>query len=160
MKSPDYRGSSSAPWRCLVLGPERPALEIFTRCCAGGPTTYALASRAHLLAQAGRLEAAWPIRNASWSCGPTHAGTWFNHGFMLESAGRYEEALAAFRRATELGPKLDRAWYGMGLVLIRLQRYDEAVPALKRNTELQPMSPYGWYQLARVHLDRQSPKRR
>jgi hypothetical protein len=31
------------------------------------------------------------------------------------------------------------------------------VKALERNTKLQPMSPYGWYQLARVHMDRQSP---
>lgn len=144
---------------CLVLGQTRRAQEIFNQMLRDWPDdAYALGSRAHLSAQAGRLEAALADSQRLVELRADHAATWFNHGFMLESAARYEEALAAFRRATELGPKLDRAWYGMGLVLIRLQRYEEAVRALTRNTELQPMSPYGWYQLARVHLDRHQPE--
>lgn len=144
---------------CLVLGQNNRALDIFHQMLRLWPDdAYALASRAHLHAQGHRLEAALADSQHLVELRAEHAGTWFNHGFMLESVGRYEEALAAFRRATELGPKLDRAWYGMGLVLIRLQRYEEAVQALKRNTELQPMSPYGWYQLARVHVDRHQPE--
>lgn len=147
---------SAMTW--LVLGHRTRALEVFQRMARQWPEDpYALGSRAHLLAQAGRWDAALADSHRLVALQPHAGSTWFNHGFMLESAGRYEEALAAFHRATELNPKLDRAWYGKGLVLIRLQRYDDAVTALKRNTELQPMSPYGWYQLARVHVDRHQP---
>ena len=153
-----YQWLKFSAMACLVLGQTRRAQEIFNQMLRNWPDdAYALGSRAHLSAQAGRLEAALADSQRLLALRADHAGTWFNHGFKLESAGRDEEALAAYRLATELGPKLDRAWYGMGLVLIRLQRYEEAVQALKRNTELQPMSPYGWYQLARVHADRRDP---
>jgi Flp pilus assembly protein TadD len=68
------------------------------------PDAYALASRAHLLAQAGRLEAALADSQRLVALRADHAGTWFNHGFMLESAGRYEEALAAFRAPPNWAP--------------------------------------------------------
>ena len=143
----------------LVLGRQQAALALFHAMLRRWPDDgYALASRAHLLAQQGHLDAALVDSQRLTELRRDHAGTWFNHGYMLESASRWDEAESAFRRATELGPELDRAWYGLGLVLIRLQRYDEAVAALKRNTELQPMSPYGWYQLARVHVDRREPE--
>ena len=139
----------------LVVGGTERAHAVFDEMLNRWPDDpYALASRAHLLAQAGRVGAALTDSERLVVARPQEAGYWFNHGFLLESAERWEDALAAFSRATALDPKLDRAWYGQGLVLIRLQRYDEAVVALKRNTELQPMSPYGWYQLARVHVDR------
>jgi tetratricopeptide (TPR) repeat protein len=145
-------------WRAiglLVLGRHDAALAVFDDMLQRWPDdAYALASRAHLRTQAGDLQAALADSRRLVVLRSAHAGTWFNHGFMLEEAGLWEEALAAFRRATELGPELDRAWYGLGLVLIRLQRHEEAIAALKRNTELQPMSPYGWYQLARVHVER------
>jgi tetratricopeptide (TPR) repeat protein len=139
----------------LVLGRNAQAQRVFDDMLRRWPDDpYALASRAHLLAQAGNLPAALADSERLVAVEPQQAGHWFTHGYRLASAERWEEALAAFRRATELDPKLDRAWYGQGLVLIRLRRYEEAVVALKRNTELQPMSPYGWYQLARVHVDR------
>lgn len=120
---------------------------------------YALASRAHLHAQAGRRDAAIADGQRLVLHHPrASAAHWFNLAFLLEDAGRLDEAEAAFRSAIDLDPKLDRAWYGLGLTLIRLHRYDDAVAALKRNTELQPMSPYGWYQLARVHMDRHEPE--
>jgi tetratricopeptide (TPR) repeat protein len=116
---------------------------------------YALASRAHVLAQLDRRdEAIADARRLTVAHPQRSAGDWFNLAFLLEAAGRLDEAEPAFRRALEMDPKLDRAWYGLGLVLIRLDRPEEAVAALKRNTELQPMSPYGWYQLARLHADR------
>lgn len=119
---------------------------------------YALASRAHRHAQAGRFDAAIADAQALVARHPRRsAGDWFNLGFLLEHQARLVEAEQAFREAVTLDPRLDRAWYGLGLVLIRLQRFDDAVAALGRNTELQPMSPYGWYQLARVHMDRQEP---
>jgi tetratricopeptide (TPR) repeat protein len=143
----------------LVAGRREAAEAVFDAMLERWPQdAYALASRAHLLAQfertpeaiadAQRLVAAHPQRSAAH---------WFNLAFLLESVGRLDEAEPAFRRATELDPKLDRAWYGLGLTLTRLRRFDEAAAALKRNTELQPMSPYGWYQLARVSIDRQRP---
>ena len=120
---------------------------------------YALASRVHLKAQAGRTGEAIADAQRLVQVHPQRsAGDWFNLAFLLESVQRYDEAEPAFRRALALDDKLDRAWYGLGLVLIRQQRFDEAVSALKRNTELQPMSPYGWYQLARVHIDRHDPE--
>lgn len=151
----------SFKWRAigwLVLGRPAQAMALFDALLQRVPDdSYALASRANLLVQAGRLDAALADSARLVRVRSEHAATWFNHGYILESAERWEEALAAFTRATELGPSLDRAWYGRGMVLIRLQRYEEATAALKRNTELQPMSPFGWYQLARVHVDRHEP---
>jgi tetratricopeptide (TPR) repeat protein len=120
---------------------------------------YALASRSHLRASAGRRTAAIDDAQALVQAHPTRsAADWFNLAFLLEAEARFDDAEQAFRRALALDDKLDRAWYGLGLVLIRQQRLDEAVAALKRNTELQPMSPYGWYQLARVHFNQQQTK--
>jgi len=143
----------------LLFGRARMAQAVFDEMLARWPgDAYALASRAHVHAQAGREEEALRDARALVESHPTRsAGDWFNFAFLLEATGRIDEAEGAFRRALELDPKLDRAWYGLGLVLIRQGRFDDAVQALKRNTELQPMSPYGWYQLARVQVDRQRP---
>jgi tetratricopeptide (TPR) repeat protein len=150
-------------WRAiisLVFGRRTLALTCFDELLRLRPSdAYALASRAHVLAQAGRQEEALSDMRALVTAHPQRsAGDWFNLAFLLEATNRVEEAEAAFRGALDLDPKLDRAWYGLGLALIRQQRFDEAVAALKRNTELQPMSPYGWYQLARVQIDRQHPE--
>lgn len=154
----DYLWHKFKAMALLVIGRNAAAHEVFDAMAQRWPDDpYALASRAHLLTQAGRLPEALADSQRLLALRPDHAATWFNHGFMLEAHGELEPARLAFVRATELGPQLDRAWYGLGLVLIRLQRYEEAVVALKRNTELQPMSPYGWYQLARVHVDRHEP---
>jgi tetratricopeptide (TPR) repeat protein len=146
--------------RCwLMLGHEAAALASFDRVLQTWPDdTHALASRAHLHGQAGRLVLALVDARHLVQLRPHQATAWFNLGFLLEADERWEEALKAFERATQLDPLLDRAWYGAGLVLIRLQRFDEAAAALLRNTALQPLSPHGWYQLARVHLDRQDPQ--
>lgn len=144
----------------LVIGRRERAEALFDRMLRERPNdAYALASRAHLLAQSGRRAAAIVDAQALVAAHPTRsAADWFNLGYLLEEELRLDEADAAFRKALELDPKLDRAWYGLALALIRRGRYDEAVTALKRNTELQPMSPYGWYQLARVHVDRHEPE--
>ena len=143
----------------LVFGRNQAAMAVFAEMLRRWPgDRYALASQAHLLAQAGCTHEALAIsEQLVTSSASNDAAAWFNHGFMLEEAGRHDDALAAFERTAALDPQLDRAWYGMGLTLIRLQRFDEAIVALKKNTELQPMSPYGWYQLARVHVDRHQP---
>lgn len=143
----------------LVLTQREPALRVFTQMLRHWPKdAYALASRAHLLAQLGRRGEAIEDAIALTRAHPQRsAADWFNLAFLLEEADRIDEAEPAFRSAVAIDPKLDRAWYGLGLVLIRQRRFDDAVQALKRNTELQPMSPYGWYQLARVHIDRQDP---
>ena len=150
-------------WRAmaaLVFGRRALALSCFGEILRLFPgDAYALASRAHVLAQAGRREEALADARALVAAHPQRsAGDWFNLAFLLEASDRVDEAEAAFRRALDLDPQLDRAWYGLGLALIRQQRFDEAVAALRRNTELQPMSPYGWYQLARVQIDRQHPE--
>jgi tetratricopeptide (TPR) repeat protein len=145
----------------LLLANRRAAAEgVFDRMLGNRPDDpYALASRAHLRAQLGRVEAAVEDARRLVEAHPQRsAGDWFNLAFLLEQQGRLDEAEAAFRRALALDERLDRAWYGLGLTLIRQRRYDDAVAALKRNTELQPMSPYGWYQLARVHMDRREPE--
>lgn len=143
----------------LVLTRSDAALDVFSAMLTRWPDdAYARASRAHLLAQAGRRDEALADAQALTAAHPKRsAADWFNLAFLLDEGGRHAEAEPAFRRALALDPKLDRAWYGLGLVLIRLQRFDEAIEALQRNTELQPMSPYGWYQLARVHMDREQP---
>ena len=143
----------------LVLGRTARAQAIFDAMLRRWPgDAYALASRAHLHAQAGRHELA--IADARELVGrhpQASAAHWFNLAYLYEAERRLDEAEAAFRQALALDAKLDRAWYGLGLTLIGLGRHDEAVAALKRNTELQPMSPYGWYQLARAHMERHEP---
>jgi tetratricopeptide (TPR) repeat protein len=148
-------------WRAmasLALGLNDAAARVFEQMLVEFPLdTYAMASLAHLLSQAGRRREAIELLGALTAKDDSDAHSWFNLGFMLEQERDFYRAEAALRRATELSPQLDRAWYGLGLVLIQMRRFDEAVEALKRNTELQPMSPYGWYQLARVHVDRHDP---
>jgi len=143
----------------LLAGRPQRAQAVFTQMLERWPgDAYALASRAHVAAQAGRLDDAIADARSLVELHPQRsAGDWFNLAFLLEQQDRLDEAEQAFRRALELDPELDRAWYGLGVALIRQNRFDEAVAALKRNTELQPMSPYGWYQLARVHVDRHDP---
>ncbi len=159
MKPLDYQWQRARGVALLVIGRKAQALQVFDEMARQWPDdVYVLASRAHLLTEAGDAPKALLDSRRLVSLRHDHGGTWFNHGYMLEVAGLFEEAESAFRRATELSPGLDRAWYGLGLVLIRLQRYDDAMAALKKNTELQPMSPYGWYQLARVHVDRRQPE--
>lgn len=144
----------------LVVGQHTRAHAVFDRMLREFPgDPYALGSRAHLHAAAGRREAALADYRDLTERHPQHsAAVWFNQGFLLDEAGRYDEAERCFRQAVEIDPKLDRAWYGLGLVLIRAHRFDEAIAALKRNTELQPMSPYAWYQMARAHVDRHEPE--
>jgi tetratricopeptide (TPR) repeat protein len=139
----------------LTFGLRDAAEQVFTAMLARWPDDgYALSSRAHLRAQAGRSSQAIADMERAVAQPGASAAQWFNLGWLLEEAERFAEAENAFRRALQIDPKLDRAWYGLGLILIRLQRNDEAVTALKRNTELQPMSPYGWYQLARLQVER------
>ena len=156
----DYRLLKLQAIAWLVLGARERAGAVFDRMLAAWPQdAYALASRAHLRAQAGDHAGAIEDARSLVGAHPQRsAADWFNLAFLLEHAGRLEESEAAFRRAVAIDPKLDRAWYGLGLVLIRQQRLAEAVAALKRNTELQPMSPYGWYQLARVQVERREPE--
>ena len=156
----DYLWLKLSAIGALVFGRTARAEEIFTQMMRRWPgNAYALASRAHVRAQAGRHADALADAQALVDAHPQRsAGDWFNLAFLLEANDRVDEAEKAFRQALEMDPKLDRAWYGLGLALIRQHRFDEAVAALKRNTELQPMSPYGWYQLARVHIDRHEPE--
>ena len=149
---------SAMAW--LVIGRPKQAETVFDEMLRRWPgDPYALSSRSHVRAQAGRRDDAIADQQALVAAHPDRsAADWFNLAYLFEEAGRLDEAEPAFRRALALDPKLDRAWYGLGLVLIRLQRPDEAVTALKQNTKLQPMSPYGWYQLARVQFERREPE--
>jgi tetratricopeptide (TPR) repeat protein len=154
-----YTGMKASAMVALVFGRTARAQDIFARMLERWPDDgYALASRAHLHAQAGRRDAALADAQLLVRLQPKRsAADWFNLAYLLDEDGRPAEAEPAFRRALDMDPKLDRAWYGLGLALIRLGRLDEAIAALERNTELQPMSPYGWYQLARVQADRHEP---
>jgi len=143
----------------LVVGRRRAAESIFDELLARWPAdAYALASRAHIRAEAGRAEQAVADAQRLVDAHPDRrAPDWFNLGFLRDQLGEHDAAEAAFRRAVALDPKLDRAWYGMALTFIQQGRLEDAVAALKKNTELQPLSPFGWYQLARVHANRKEP---
>lgn len=154
-----YLGLKWQAMACLAVGWKAAAAQLFRTMLQEFPHDgYALASLAHIAAQAGQRSEAIALLSQLTTRESEHAHHWFNLGFLLEQEKLFERAEQALRRATELSPQLDRAWYGLGLVLIQLQRFDEAVEALRKNTQLQPMSPYGWYQLARVHVDRQEPE--
>jgi tetratricopeptide (TPR) repeat protein len=157
-KGLDYRWLRWRAMTLLVFARNNAAEDVFDTMLARWPDdAYALASRAHLRAQAGRRSQAIADMQRVVELPDATPAHWYNLGFLLDEAERYADAEPAFRRAIELKPDLDQAWYGLGLVLIRLQRLDEAVAALERNTKLQPMSPYAWYQLARVQVDRAKP---
>lgn len=147
-------------WAHVVLGRPEAARACFEAMLGlQSDHRLALASRAHLDAQAGRtLHAIADLRRLT-ELEPQRAAHWFNLGYLLQGAEMLEEAVPCFEQATQLNPKLDQAWYGLGLSLLQLQRIDEAVAALKRNTELQPMSPYGWTQLARAHAKAAQPSK-
>ena len=116
---------------------------------------YALASRAHLLAQLNNFaEAIASLQQLTRIGGsaPQEATAWFNLGFVLQQAGHHDDAGPAFQQALARAPRMDRAWYGLALVLIEQGQFHDAVKALKKNTALQPLSPYGWYRLAQVRL--------
>ena len=116
-------GSSSGPWRLLIVGRRRPPKRCSTAMLQRWPDdAYGLASRptcaprtaaiAPAIDDAERLVAAHPDRSAA---------DWFNLAFLRDRDRRSRLAAeAAFRRALALDPKLDRAWYGLGLSLIRL----------------------------------------
>jgi predicted Zn-dependent protease len=146
----------------LVFNQREAALAEFDAMLSVDPgDRYAMASRAHVLAQLGDKPAALDALQDLVARHPDNAAAWFNLAYMIEDASgsaQAEEAEMAFRRALAIEPKMDRAWYGLSLLLIRERRFDEAVETLRKNTELQPMSPFGWYQLARVHVDRQEPE--
>jgi tetratricopeptide (TPR) repeat protein len=149
-------------WLLLALGLKRQALQVFDSMLSLSPRyAYALASRAHVLAEAGEhAQAAQSLQQLVALAQPAdlQAHAWFNLGYVRSKLGEPDAAIAAFQEATRLNAKLDPAWYGLGLELLLQQRLDEAVAAFKRNTELQPLSPYGWTQLARTHAKRQEPQ--
>lgn len=118
---------------------------------------HALATRAHLLADAGRHGEALAALETLVSGGAATASIWFNLGYLRQQTGALDASVDAFRRAIALRPDLDVAWYGVAISLIGLSRLDEAAEALRENTRLQPMSPFGWYQLARVQMDLGQP---
>lgn len=140
----------------LAIGKRSAALSRFDRMLQQWPGDgYALASRAHVLAQLNQPDQAivslQHLTRISGS-GPQKAAAWFNLGYVLQQAGRHEDAGPAFQKALKYQPRMDRAWYGLALVLIHQGRLHDAVDALQKNTALQPMSPYGWYRLAKVWL--------
>jgi tetratricopeptide (TPR) repeat protein len=143
----------------LTLGRTGAALATYDRMLLNWPDdAYALASRAHLRAQAGDRAGALADCAKLTALPDATASHWFNQGFLLEADGQIEAAEASFRRALAMDDQIDRAWFGLGLVLTRQNRLDEAVAALQRNTQLQPMSPHAWYELARIHERRREPE--
>jgi predicted Zn-dependent protease len=153
-----YRWHRLRAQLCLVCGQHDAALRRFDTMLADAPhDRYALASRAHLLAQSGDRTAAVQTLRSLTAEHPGDVAGWFNLAFLLQSMEHDGEAESAFLRALDLDDALDRAWYGLALLYIRARRFDDAARALQYNTGLQPMSPFGWYQLARVELDRQRP---
>jgi tetratricopeptide (TPR) repeat protein len=140
----------------LGAGKRVSALAKFERMLQLRPTDrYALASRAHLLAELNNFaEAITSLQQLTRLAGstPQEAVAWFNLGFVLQQAGRHDDARPAFQEALVRDPCMDRAWYGLALVLIEQGQFHDALKALRKNTALQPLSPYGWYRLAQVRL--------
>ncbi|CAN5215019.1 hypothetical protein BH10PSE16_BH10PSE16_19380 [soil metagenome] len=147
----------------LALGQRRQALSRFDRILVLLPMDrYALASRAHVLAQLNRFDdAIVSLQQLSRVTGTPaqQAAAWFNLGYVLQQNGRHAQARPAFEKAVEHHPCMDRAWYGLALVLIHQGQFHEARQALKETTRLQPMSPYGWYRLAEVNLALDEPEK-
>ena len=138
----------------LLLGKPAKALARFDRMLVLLPTDrYALASRAHVLAQLGRLdESILCLQQLTVLTGASaqQGAVWFNLGYVLQQNGRHADACPAFENAVVHCPGMGQAWYGLGLALIEQGRLHEALCALKKTTAIQPMAPHGWYRLAQV----------
>lgn len=149
----NYHFSKILAMGLLACGRPQAALPRFDHMLSLRPRdAYALASRAHVLAQQNDLSAAISSLQELVAAWPQAAAHWFNLAYVLQQAGRHDEAGPAFRQAVACDPRLDSAWYGLALVLIHQRQFGEAVAALEKNTALQPLSPYGWYRLAQVRL--------
>ncbi|MDZ4400552.1 tetratricopeptide repeat protein, partial [Hydrogenophaga sp.] len=97
----------------LVAGQRQAALDRLDGLLqANAADVYALATRAHVLAELGDKDGALQALQRQVAAQPAAAPGWFNLGFLSEEMGLLDQAEAAFRRATDIDPKLDRAWYG------------------------------------------------
>ena len=147
----------------LAFGNQAKALFRFDQMLALLPEDrYALASRAHVLAQLDRPDdSIVSLQQLICLAGSDaqQGSAWFNLGYVLQEKGRHDEACPAFEKATGHCPGMDRAWYGLGLALIQQGRLHEARNALKKATTLQPMAPHGWYRLAQVDLALGAPEK-
>ena len=127
-----YRWHRMLALACLACGRSQAAVRRFDTMLACAPgDRHALASRAHLLAQAGRTAAAVSDLRALTASHAGDAAAWFNLGFLLQSTGDDGQAEAALLRALDLDATLDRAWYGLALLHIRARRFDDAALALQ-----------------------------
>ena len=87
----------------LVLGRREAALEQLDLMLLADPSdVYALATRAHVLAEQGNKPGALQALQRLVELQPDRSAPWFNLGFLSEEMGQLEEAEAAFRRATEI----------------------------------------------------------
>ena len=147
----------------LVFGKHIKALSRFDQMLALLPADrYALASRAHVLAQLDRPDdSIASLQQLTCLAGSDaqQGSAWFNLGYVLQAMGRNDEACSAFEKATGHCPGMDRAWYGLGQALIQQGRLHEARNALNKATTLQPMAPHGWYRLAQVDLALGAPEK-
>ncbi|MDB5779848.1 MAG: Tetratricopeptide 2 repeat protein [Polaromonas sp.] len=126
----------------LALGKHAKALFRFHRMLRLVPTDrYALASRARVQVQLGRLdEPIVSLRQLTAIAGSRvqRGAARFNLGYVSQQKGRHDEACPAFENSVGHCPAMDQAWYGLGLALIRKGQLQDARNALKQRT------PFGY----------------
>jgi predicted TPR repeat methyltransferase len=101
--------------------------------------------------EAGRLEAAEAVFEASHAQWPGRSSTLTNLGAVRLALGKPEAALQALDASLRVDNEQADAWCQRGVALLRLQRSDDALPCFERATALQPDLLAAWYHLGCTH---------
>jgi tetratricopeptide (TPR) repeat protein len=95
-------------------------------------------SKARLMADLGRQEAALEAYEAGLSLRPDHAPAHFSRGLALQKLLRHEEALAAYDEALRYHPHHAEAHANRAVALVALRRLEEALEAFDTALGLDP----------------------
>ncbi len=95
-------------------------------------------SKARLMAELGRREAALDAYEAGLRLRPDHAPAHYNRGNLLLALGRAAEAVGAYERARRFRPSHADTSYNKGCALQDLRRFAEALEAYREAVAIKP----------------------
>ncbi len=118
---------------------KREALECYDRALDAAPKHFpALAAKAILLFDEGKVEEALSKFQDLVAADPANPAAWYNCGVIHASSGRQAQAYECFARSLALGPAYGKALYGAATALHKLGRLDEALAVCDRLSSQAP----------------------